>query len=69
MIAVVAFEPFVLGGVALAGVVFGVVALLVVWWMVKSAVRLAFKAVVFAVLTLGALLGIAVAIAALGSTM
>lgn len=65
MIPVVAFEPIVLGGVALAGVVFGVVALLVVWWMIKSAVRLAFKAVVFGVLTLGALALVAVAIGAL----
>jgi hypothetical protein len=55
MIPVVAFEP-VTAAVALGALLFmGFVGLMVVWWMVKSAVRMAVKLVVFGVLTVGAL--------------
>ncbi len=65
MLPLVAFEPVTLAVVVAAALAFGLVALMVVWWMVKSAVRMAFKAVVFGVLTLGALALVAGGVAVL----
>ena len=58
-------DPVTLGGVACIAIVTLFVGLSAVWWMIKSAVKLVYKLVVFAVitvLTVGAIGAVAAAL-------